>query len=146
MLAGLLMLERCAELHAEGKTLSEALRPFREKYIESGEVNFQLPPDRTVAEAVEEAVEQFSDEAERLYVVTEDGCERVKAYPPADLELDVPDVRFEAEDWWFCMRRSGTEAREGEILRLYVEAVGDRELMEEKRDALVELVGPELRM
>jgi phosphomannomutase len=44
------------------------------------------------------------------------------------------------------MRKSGTEAGAGDLLRLYVEADGDRSLMEKKRDALVRLVGPGFRM
>jgi len=146
MLAGLLMLELVAEMHCEGKTLSGALAPLRERYFESGEINFQLPPGRSVESVIEEAAARFRDEAVRIYVVAKDGCRLVDSYPPSGVELDVADVRAEAENWWFCMRKSGTEARAGEILRLYVEACGERALMERKRDELVKLVGPQLRM
>jgi phosphomannomutase len=53
-------------------------------------------------------------------------------------------VRIEGENWWFAMRKSGTES--AEICRLCVESDGDRKLMEQKRDALVELVGPQYRI
>jgi hypothetical protein len=44
------------------------------------------------------------------------------------------------------MRRSGTEGSGGGICRLYVEAVEDRSLMEQKRDELVNLIGDEYRI
>ncbi|MHC5035396.1 MAG: hypothetical protein ACYTFZ_10205, partial [Planctomycetota bacterium] len=146
MLAGLLMLELVAELHSQGKTLSSALAEPRARYCDSGEINFQLPPDRPAHEAIAQATRDFADEVRRLYVVVDDRCRLVDSYPPEGVELSVSDVRAEAEAWWFCMRRSGTEAGTGDLLRLYVEADGDRALMEQKRDALVEMVGPELRI
>ena len=146
MLAGLIMLELSAELHSKGRRLSQELKPLREPYFESGEINFQLPPGHSVASVAELAVKQFGDEAVRMFVVGKEGCVRVDSYPPQGIELASPDVRLEAENWWFCMRRSGTEGAEGDILRLYVESCGDRELMEQKRDQLVELAGPELRL
>jgi phosphomannomutase len=146
MMAALLMLELVAELHAEGKPLSSVLEQMRERYCESGEINFQLPPERPGDEEIAAAVGRFSDQIERLYVVSNDRCRQVDAYPPQGMELSVSDVRAECEDWWFCMRKSGTEAGAGDLLRLYVEAVGDRALMERKRDALVEMVGPGLRV
>jgi len=81
-----------------------------------------------------------------LYVVVEDRCRIVDSYPPQGLELSVSDVRAECDGWWFCMRKSGTEAAAGDLLRLFVEADRDRELMERKRDALAQLVGPGLRV
>jgi len=71
---------------------------------------------------------------------------QVDAYPPERVELSVADVRAEAADWWFCMRKSGTEGTGGGVLRLYLEAVGDRALMEAKRDALVEMIGADRRI
>jgi phosphomannomutase len=146
MMAGLLVLELAAELHAEGRPLSSILEEPRSRYFESGEINFQLPPDRPAEEVISRAAEQFGDEIERIYVVVEDRVRLVDSYPPEGLELSVSDVRAEGRDWWFCMRRSGTEGGAGDLLRLYVEACGDRALMEERRDALVEMIGPELRL
>ncbi|MCK4374893.1 MAG: hypothetical protein KAX19_06165, partial [Candidatus Brocadiae bacterium] len=146
MLAGLLMLELAAELHAQGRTLSSLLEGPRRRYCESGEINFQLPPERPGDEVIGRATRELADEVRRLYVVAGDHCRLVDAYPPAGLELSVSDVRAEAENWWFCMRKSGTEAGAGDLLRLYVEADGDRALMEQKRDGLVQMIGPELRI
>ena len=146
MLAGLIMLEMAAELQAQGKTLSGALEESRRRYAESGEVNFQLPPDRPGDNVIAQAARELAKELKRLYVVVEDHCRLVDSYPPPGLELSVSDLRAEADKWWFCMRKSGTEAGAGDLLRLYVEADGDRTLMERKRDALVKLVGPELRI
>ncbi len=146
MMAGILMLELAAELHSQGQPLSSVLETPRSKYFESGEINFQMPAERPADQVIAEAAEQFGDRIERLYVVVDDRVRLVDSYPPEGMELSVADLRAEADDWWFCMRKSGTEGAGGGILRLYVEAFGDRALMEEKRDALVELAGPELRM
>jgi phosphomannomutase len=146
MLAGLLMLEQAAELHAQGKTLSSVLEPLRRDYAESGETNFQLPPERPGERVIEQAVARFAPEVRRLYVVADDHVRLVDSYPPKGMKLSVDDVRAEADQWWFCMRKSGTEGGGGGLLRLYVEAYKDRALMERKRDELTELVGPELRV
>ena len=141
MLAGLIVLELAAELHAQGKTLSSAVRAMRERYHGSGEINFELPPDRPVEEVIARAVGQFKGEAVRMYAVATDGVRAMDGYPPP-FELGAADVRVEAKNWWFCMRRSGTE---GGLCRLYVEADGSRRLMEEKLRALAELIGPQYR-
>ncbi len=146
MLAGLLTLELAAELHSEGKMLSTVLEQPRSRYFESGEINFEMPAERPARQVIVEAAEEFSSEIKRTYVVVDDRVREVDHYPPAGLELSVPDVRCEAEDWWFCMRPSGTEGSGGGILRLYLEADGDRELMERKRDEFIAFIGPELRM
>ncbi len=141
MLAGLMVLELAAELHARGKTLSSELEEMRRRYHGSGEVNFQLPPERPVEHIIAEAVARFKGEAQSMYAVAADGVRLTETYPPS-FELAATDVRVEAQDWWFCMRESGTE---GDLCRLYVESDGDRGLMERKLKALVELVGPEFR-
>jgi len=146
MLAGLLMLELTAELLGRGKTLSSAIEGLRRRYCGSGEINFQLPPDRPGRQVIEEAAHAFGSEVERIYVVSEGRVHEVEKYPPDDLELEVNDVRAEGRNWWFCMRTSGTEAGAGDLLRLYVEAFEDGALMERKRDAIVEMVGPSLRV
>lgn len=145
MLAGMVMLELAAELHAAGKTLSEELKDLRARYNESGEINFQLPPERPADDIIVQAVEMFRNETLRMYAVSPEGVRQIENYPPP-FEQPASDVRVEAEDWWFVMRKSGTEAGAGDLCRLYVESVGDKKLMEEKRDALVKLVGPQFRM
>ena len=146
MLAGILMLELMAELHAEGKTLSSILKKPRSRYFESGEINFEMPAERPGEVVIAQAVKKLRSEIKHLYVVVNDRVREVDAYPPDGLKLSVDDVRAEADDWWFCMRKSGTEGGGGGLLRLYVEALGHKALMEQKRDELVNFIGPKLRM
>jgi phosphomannomutase len=146
MLAGLLMLEYASELHGEGRTLSQVLEEPRSLYCESGEINFGLPVERPGREEIKKATELMTDEIKRMYVVSDGRVHQVDQYPPKDLELEVNDVRCESDDWWFCMRTSGTEGAGGGLLRLYVEAYKDQALMEEKRDKLIEMVGADLRV
>jgi len=146
MMAGLITLELVAELHAQDKTFSSELEPLRARYFESGEINFELPSELSGESIIREAFERFKEEARRVYVVTEEGCRLADSYPPAGVMLAVADVRVECDRWWFTMRKSGTEGGAGGLLRLYLEAAGDRKLMEEKRDALIQLIGPELRI
>jgi phosphomannomutase len=145
MLAGLIMLELAAELHAEGKTLSAELEEMRSRYFPSGEINFEMPAADPATDAIARAVDEFSSDAERMYAVAPEGIKQIDSYPP-EFDQTVEDVRVEAEDWWFCMRKSGTEGSGGGICRLYVEAVGEEALMREKCDALAQLVGQEHRM
>ncbi len=145
MLAGLIVLELAAELHRQGKGLSSELTDLRSRYHESGEINFQLPADRPADRVIAEAVATFEDEAEKVYGEADDGIRLMKKYPPK-FEQVTSDLRVESKNWWFCLRKSGTEGSGGGICRLYVEAVDDRSLMESKRDALIGLIGAEYRM
>ncbi len=145
MLAGMIMLEFAAELHSEGKKLSSELEELRNTYFESGEINFEMPVDRPAEQVIGEAIEEFKSEAKRMYGVDEEGVRKMKQYPPK-FDQAVEDVRIEADDWWFCMRKSGTEGSGGGVCRLYVEAVGDEGLLEEKTNALVDFIGEENRI
>ncbi len=145
MLAALIVLEFAAELHAEGGSLSAELVEFRRKYQESGEINFEMPAERSADQVIGEAVNAFESEAERMYGVAEEGVKPIKKFPPP-FDQAVSDVRIECKGWWFCLRKSGTEGSGGGLCRLYVEAVGDKELMQTKRDKLVELIGSEYRV
>ncbi len=145
MLAGLIVLELASELHKQGKTLSSQLVELRAGYHESGEINFQLPAERPADRVIEEAVKAYEGEIKSIYGVSEEGIRLAEKYPP-EFKQAVSDVLVEAEKWWFCLRKSGTEGGGGGICRLYVEAVGDADLMEKKRDELVELIGPQYRM
>jgi phosphomannomutase len=144
MLAGLLMIELVAELHGRGETLSSLLVELRARYCESGEINFQLPAERPGREEIDRVSKEYTDAVKHIYVVSGGRVHEVDEYPPPGLALDVNDIRVEFDDWWFCMRTSGTEASGGDLLRLYAEADGDRALMEQKRDALIDLIGREL--
>jgi phosphomannomutase len=92
------------------KPLSELITPLR-KYVQSGEIN------STVADAA--AV-----------------LEKIKAQFPGYFELDGVSVDlWEKEGWWFNVRMSNTEP----LVRLNLEAK-TRELMEERRDAMLALI------
>jgi phosphomannomutase len=104
----LLMLELISK---KGKSLSEILRPFRERYFITGELN-------TPVEDVEQTLQELKDRF---------GLEgRV-------IELD--GISVEAEDWHMNVRPSNTEP----LLRLNLEA-RSRELMERKRDEVLAVI------
>ena len=92
------------------KPLSELITPLR-KYVQSGEINSKV-----------------SDAAAVL--------EKIKAQFPGYFELDGVSVDlWEKEGWWFNVRMSNTEP----LVRLNLEAK-TRELMEERRDAMLALI------
>ena len=94
----LLMLELISK---RGRKLSELLRPFRERYFLTGEIN---TPVADVALKLQEIKERFADEGKVSHL---DG------------------ISIEAEDWHMNVRPSNTEP----LLRLNLEA-RSRELME----------------
>jgi phosphomannomutase len=104
----LLMLEVVSK---RGRPLSDLLRPFRERYFLTGELN---TPVTDVALKLQEIKERFGREGHISHV---DGLE------------------VTADDWHFNVRPSNTEP----LLRLNLEAL-DRELMERKRDEVVALI------
>jgi phosphomannomutase len=104
----LLMLELVSK---RGKKLSEILRPFKERYFITGELNTPVPD---VDLKLQELKERFASEGEVSYL---DG------------------ISIEAEDWHFNVRPSNTEA----LLRLNLEA-RSKELMEQKRDEVLEVI------
>jgi phosphomannomutase len=91
-----------------GQPLSELLRPYRERYFLTGEINV---PVTDVAVKVQEIKERFGGEGEVSHL---DG------------------ISIEAEDWHFNVRPSNTEP----LLRLNLEA-RSQELMEHKRDEVL---------
>ena len=93
-----------------GRKLSELLRPFREQYFITGEIN---TPVADVAGKLRELEERYADG-------------RVS-------HLDGVSVEF--DDWHFNVRPSNTEP----LLRLNLEA-GSQQLMEAKRDEVLELI------
>ncbi len=105
----LLMLELVS---LRGKPLSEILRPFREHYFLSGEIN---TPVGDVALKLQELKERFGQEGKVTHV---DGLE------------------VWADDWHMNVRPSNTEP----LLRLNLEARDDEALMERKRDEVIEAI------
>jgi phosphomannomutase len=104
----LLMLEL---LSRKRQKLSEILRPYRERYFITGELN---TPVADVTAKLEELKERFGREG-------------------TVSELD--GVSIDAEDWHFNVRPSNTEP----LLRLNLEA-RSRELMERKRDGVLAVI------
>jgi phosphomannomutase len=101
----LLMVERIA---SRGQRLSELLRPYRERYFLTGELNV---PVSDVAVKLQEIKERFSGEGEVSHL---DG------------------ISIEADDWHFNVRPSNTEP----LLRLNLEA-RSQDVMERKRDEVL---------
>jgi phosphomannomutase len=104
----LLMLELISQ---RGRPLSEILRPFRERYFLSGEIN---TPVDDIALKLQEVKESFADEGEVSHL---DG------------------VSITGKDWHMNVRPSNTES----LLRLNLEAL-DRDLMERKRDEVLAVI------
>ena len=93
-----------------GRKLSELLAPYRERFFLTGEIN---TPVADVAAKLEELRERYADGT----VTALDG------------------VSVDYDDWHFNVRPSNTEP----LLRLNLEA-GTEELMEEKRDEVLDLI------
>jgi phosphomannomutase len=104
----LLMLELVSR---RGRKLSEILRPYRERYFLTGELNTPVPD---VALKLEELKERFASEGEISHL---DG------------------ISVDADDWHFNVRPSNTEP----LLRLNLEARSE-ELMERKRDEVLDVI------
>jgi phosphomannomutase len=104
----LLMLELVSK---KGRKLSEILRPFRERYFITGELN---TPVADVPLKLQELKERFGREGRVSHL---DG------------------ISIEGDDWHFNVRPSNTEP----LLRLNLEA-RSRELMERKRDEVLALI------
>ena len=104
----LLMLERISK---SGTKLSELLRPFRERYFITGELN---TPVLDVAAKLRELEERFG---------------------PDGTVSHLDGVSVDGQDWRFNVRPSNTEP----LLRLNLEA-RSREQMERKRDEVLEAI------
>jgi phosphomannomutase len=104
----LLMLELVSK---RGEKLSEILRPYRERYFLTGEIN---TPVGDVALTLQELKEHFAPQGEISHL---DG------------------ISVTAEDWHMNVRPSNTEP----LLRLNLEAL-DRGLMERKRDEALAVI------
>jgi phosphomannomutase len=103
----LLMLERVSRMGS----LSEALRPYRERYFITGEINSVVSD---VPVKLQELKERFG---------------------PAGRISHLDGVSVEADDWHFNVRPSNTEP----LLRLNLEARSP-ELMERKRDEVLAVI------
>ena len=108
MIPFLLMLELISK---RGKKLSELLRPFRERYFITGELN---TPVSDVPLKLQELKERFGSEGTVSHL---DG------------------LSVDADEWHMNVRPSNTEP----LLRLNLEALSP-ELMERKRDEVLAVI------
>ena len=99
-------------LGAYGKTLDELVAPLREKYNMIEQLNTEVKdPDKVIA--------------------------RIKETYSKDYEISEMDgVSVIADNWHTNVRKSNTEP----VVRLNVEAVDDKKLMQEKRDEFLGLI------
>ena len=104
----LLMLELVS---LRGQKLSEILRPYRDRYFITGELNTPVPD---VALKLEELEDRFGPQGEVSHL---DG------------------ISVNADEWHFNVRPSNTEP----LLRLNLEARSE-ELMEQKRDEVLDVI------
>jgi phosphomannomutase len=104
----LLMLELVSK---SGEKLSELLKPYRERYFITGEINTPVPD---VALKLQELKERYASEGKVTHL---DG------------------VSVDADDWHFNVRPSNTEP----LLRLNLEALS-QDKMEAKRDEVLDLI------
>jgi phosphomannomutase len=100
-------------LSKRGTSLSEILRPFREQYFITGEIN---TPVADVPSKLQEIEERYAAEGGRIS------------------HLDGISADFDS--WHFNVRPSNTEP----LLRLNLEALSEAEMMA-RRDELVALIG-----
>ena len=107
---GLAMIKLANLICKENQKVSTMVDPLRKKYVQSGEINSKVADVPAILKAIKE---KYSD--------------------GNMFELDGISVEY--SNWWFNVRASNTEP----LLRLIVEA-DTKELMEEKRDALLALI------
>ena len=143
MMCAAIMVQLAEAAAGSGKKLSDIYRPISQRYFNSGEFNFQLPPDEPARQYIEQFASERMHDATQMFVVSEGRCCKVNEYPPSGIELEVDDVRVEFDDWWFVMRRSGTEAEKGDILRCCVESTKSREKVEKIIEDIAKMVGPD---
>jgi phosphomannomutase len=104
----LLILE---QLSLQGKRLSELLRPYRQRYFISGEINSEVSNQQA---KMKEIAERYSDAKQDW----------------------LDGVSIDYEDWHFNVRPSNTEP----LLRLCLESLRSHEHMQSMRDEVLELI------
>ena len=107
-LPALLVLELLAR---EGRSMSELLEPYRERYFISGEINSEVEDQ---AAKIEEIAARYADARQS--------------------RLD--GISIDYDDWHFNVRPSNTEP----LLRLCLESLVSRADMERRRDEVLELI------
>jgi phosphomannomutase len=118
LIAALIGLE---QLCVADKKLSELMAPFK-RYCMSPELSVMLGTDDSSIEELDKLKQEKMDAAARMG----EGARVVTAR----------EDRYEFDDWWFCVRPSGTEPRK---LRMTVEATTE-DLLDEKYAMLKEMM------
>jgi phosphomannomutase len=98
-------------LSTEGRRMSELLRPYREHYFISGEINSEVSDP---AGKMQEIAERYADARQSL----------------------LDGISIDYEDWHFNVRPSNTEP----LLRLCLESLVSPEDMERRRDEVLALI------
>lgn len=107
----MLAMLRIFSLVSSGQSLHELIAPFREKYVQSGEVNFHV-----------------DDKAAAL--------DRIRSAYTDGEHSTIDGLSVEYKDWWFNVRASNTE----DLLRLNIEAM-TKEKLDEEFLKLQQLIG-----
>ena len=102
-----------ALMSSEGQKLSRLVAEMRERHPSSGEINFRVADASAVAAAVEAHFAEDSTEIDRF-----DG------------------LSMSFHGWRFNLRSSNTEP----VMRLNVEALGDRDLLEDRVEEISEII------
>ena len=110
LIAALIALEQLSEA---GCSLSELIQPYR-RYHMAPELSLMLGTDRSTV------IELTSIKAKMTA--------KVKDVAKGARVIHCNEDRYEFDDWWFCVRPSGTEPRK---LRMTVEATSEK-LLDEK--------------
>jgi len=108
----LTLLHLLALMTEHGRPLSELLRPLR-RYVQSGELNFELKDKEGAVARIEE---RYASKAREI--------------------VRIDGLRMEFDDWWFSVRLSNTEP----LLRLNLEAK-ERGVMDARKEELTALIG-----
>jgi phosphomannomutase len=96
-----------------GRTLSELLAPYRDRYHISGEINSTVSD---VPLKLQELKDRFGPHAARV--------------------SHLDGISFDFDDWHFNVRPSNTEP----LLRLNLESVASQQAMEQRRDEVLAVI------
>jgi phosphomannomutase len=118
LIAALIALER---LSAEACKLSELMEPYR---------RYHMAPEFSLLLGTEDST------AAELRRIKKEKMEKIKELAKGARVVKAGEERYEFDDWWFCVRPSGTEPRK---LRMTVEATS-RKRMQKKYDQIKALL------
>ncbi|HOX38103.1 MAG TPA: hypothetical protein PL033_08955 [Candidatus Brocadiia bacterium] len=140
VLAALTILDMASKLKAKGRKLSQLLVGWEGKYFMSPETNFDFPERAAALKCIGKVWDHYKGKGGKLFGIVRDpkrdfdSVRELTGYDPSKLAAE--DLKIEFEDWWLCVRPSGTEPK----LRATVEARGSRALMEEKLAEVTKII------